>query len=264
MPLSFRLTSYNLLADAYATSKLYPTVDPELMCWSRRGPGIVERVVALAPHVAGLQEVEASAWLRLKAAFERHGWSGIFAPKGRGRPDGCAILYREDEWHFVDSRVLHFDDGEKGREASGHLALIANFESNVGPIRIATTHLRWQAPNTCAEAHIGYRQVRELLNICAAMPSTFATVICGDLNVPPESPVTELLRERGFGDAYSTAPQPTCNPHRRATRIDYIFSCTGLVATPEAIPDIVDDTMLPSSAEPSDHLPITARLAATA
>lgn len=263
MPLSFRLTSYNVLAEAYATNKLYPTVAPELMRWARRGPAIVARVVSLAPDVACLQEVDAAAWPGLEAAFAAQGWRGMFVVKAAGRPDGCALLYREGVLRFVASETLHYDDGEDGAAVSGHIALIATFESVAGPVRVANTHLRWQAASARADTHIGFRQACELLDCCSAIaPPAFATIVCGDLNAPPESDIASMLRARGYGDAYESAPQPTCNPHRRATRIDFIFTSAGLLASPEPIPAIDGDTLLPSAAEPSDHLPITARLTA--
>lgn len=263
MPLSFRLTSYNVLAEAYATKKLYPSVDPQLLRWSRRAPAIVARMVALAPDVACLQEVETAAWSGLEAAFAAHGWRCVFAVKGAGRPDGCALLYREGVLRLAASETLHYADGEGGAAASGHLALIASFETGAGLVRIANTHLRWQAATARGDAHIGHRQARELLDRCIAMtPAAFATVVCGDFNAPPESDIAALFRARGYGDAYQSAAQPTCNPHRRPARIDFIFSTSGLRATPEPIPALDGDTLLPSAAEPSDHLPITARLTA--
>ena len=265
MALSFRLTSYNVLAGAYATRRLYPEVAPELLEWSRRAPAIVARVVGLAPDVACLQEVEASAWPGLEAAFARHGWQGVFAAKGRGRPDGCALLFRDGALRFVGSEALHFDDGENGAEASGHLALIGTFMSDAGVLRVAGTHLRWQAATAQSEAHIGYRQALQLVEHCEVMrPPAFATVVSGDFNAPPDSAVAHLFAQRGLADAYAAAPQPTCSPNRRATRIDYIVATGALVATPQVLPEIDDATMLPSASEPSDHLPITATLAGAA
>lgn len=264
MALSFRLTSYNVLAGAYATRRIFPAVAPGLLDWARRAPAIVARIVALAPDVACLQEVEASAWPGLEAAFATHGWRGVFAAKGRGRPDGCALLFRDGLLRFIGSEALHFDDGENGAEASGHLALIGSFASDVGPLRIAGTHLRWQAATVSADAHIGYRQARQLVEHCRAMtPPVFATVVCGDLNAPPQSAVVLHIDACGYADAYATAPQATCNPNRRPTRIDYIFATGGLVATPQTLPPIDADTSLPSAMEPSDHLPITATLVAS-
>lgn len=253
---SFRLTSYNVLAAAYATRKLYPSIDADLMRWSRRAPAIVARVLALAPDVVCLQEVEAIAWPGLEAALAAEGWRGVFAGKGAGRPDGCATLWRDGALRFAVHEVLHYDDGEPGADPSGHLALIATFQSAAGPARIANTHLRWQAATATAEAHIGFRQARELIaRSSGAAPAPFAFVACGDFNAPPESGIASLFRSLGFVDAYETAPQPTCNPHRRATRIDYIFATTGLRTVPETIPTIDGETPLPSSTEPSDHLP---------
>ena len=263
--LSLRLTSYNVLAAAYATRRLYPSVDAELMRWSRRAQAIVARIVALAPDVACLQEVESAAWPSLEGAFAAAGWRGVFAAKGGGRPDGCALLWRGDVLRFAAHEVLHYGDGEAGAEASGHVALIVDFETLHGRLRIADTHLRWQAVTAPTEAHIGFRQARELVDRCAAMtPPAFATVVCGDFNAPPESDIAAMFRAHGFVDAYAPAPQPTCNPHRRATRIDYIFAAPSLQATPEPIPAIDGNTPLPSATEPSDHLPITARLTALA
>lgn len=258
---SFRLTSYNVLAAAYATRKLYPSIDAELMRWSRRAPAIVDRIATLAPDVACLQEVETAAWPGLERALAAGGWRGVFAAKGAGRPDGCATFWREGVLRFATHEALHFDDGEPGAEASGHLALIADFEGAEGVLRIVNTHLRWQAATARGYAHIGFREAHELIDRCSgAMPAPFAVVACGDFNAPPDSDIAALFRERGFVDAYAAAAQPTCNPHRRATRIDYIFSTAGLVAEPESIPAIDGETPLPSAAEPSDHLPITARL----
>lgn len=120
MPISFRLTSYNVLAAAYATRKLYPSVDPELMRWSRRAPAIVARVVALAPDVACLQEVEAAAWPELEAAFAAHRWHGVFVAKGAGRPDGCALLHQDGTLRFAGSETLHCGVACRARADSGH------------------------------------------------------------------------------------------------------------------------------------------------
>ncbi len=262
--LSFRLTSYNVLAAAYATRKLRPSIDADLLRRSRRAPAIVDRVVALAPDVVCLQEVEAIAWPGLEGALAAHGWCGVFAGKGVGRPDGCATLWRDGALRFSTNEVLHYVDGEQGAEASGHLSLIAAFESAAGPVRIANTHFRWQAATARAEAHIGFRQARALIDRCAdATPAPFAIVACGDFNAPRERHRVAVSRT-WFRRRLCHGTQPSCNPHRRATRIDYIFATAELRAVPQTIPMIDGETPLPSSTEPSDHLPITAQLLAAA
>ncbi len=260
MPLSFRLTSYNLLAEAYATRRLYPQVAPEVIAWSRRGPALVRRIADLAPDVACLQEVQASAWPGLESALASTGYRGVYAQKGQGRPDGCALLFRDGPLRYVSSEALHFDDGVDGADPSGHVALVGTFESAAGRVVVAGTHLRWQPQPEDAEAHIGYRQARELALHCQAVDAT-ATVICGDFNAGSESALVGLLRERGYIDACAAAPQPTFNSGGRAARIDFILHSGRLSSVPEPLPAIDGQTTMPSASEPSDHLPITATLA---
>ncbi len=260
MAWSFRLTSYNILADAYASKRLYPDIHPGVLSWPRRAPALVNRVAKLRPDIICLQEVQANHWPELQSAFARLGWHGSFAQKRQSRTDGCAIL-SQIATPLVDSHALYFDDGENGAEPSGHLALIGTLDTPVGPIYIATTHLRWQAAASKSEQHIGYRQTLQLLHLCAELQHEAAGIlICGDLNVRPDSPVIQLFNQQGFADAYATAPQPTCNPNRRAARIDYIFASPRLQASAMPIPELLDDTLLPSPDEPSDHLPISAIL----
>lgn len=257
--LSFRVTSYNILADTYATKSIFPTIDPAVLSWKRRAPALVDRVAQLESDVACLQEVQASHWPELKDAFAQRGWDGWFAQKQQSRPDGCAILTRPGALQFVEGKSHYFDDGEPGTPASGHLAMIASFETPAGLVRIANTHLRWQAATTNPASHVGYRQADQLLQFCpAGATKTQATIICGDFNASPQSPLVELFSGHGFQDAYAACPQSTCNPNRRAKRIDYIFATPSLASFAEPIPNLADESPMPSLDEPSDHLPLTA------
>ena len=88
-----------------------------------------------------------------------------------------------------------------------------------------------------------------------------STVICGDFNAEPESDVLELARSRGLVDAYaSVADACTCNANGKKKRSDYILCTNDFVPIPSPLPAIDDDTPLPSEVEPSDHIPIEARL----
>jgi mRNA deadenylase 3'-5' endonuclease subunit Ccr4 len=261
MAWSFRVTSYNILADAYATTRLYPSIAPQVLNWERRGPEIVARIVNLRPDIACLQEVQARDWPALEAAFANEGWRGAYAQKGRMRPDGCALLYRTESIQRREIHALRFTDGQKGASDSGHLALIGTFETPSGLIRVATTHFRWQSPVVNVEDHVGYRQATQMIDhLSAAAPMGTKTIVCGDFNVSPGDPVIDLFERSGFVDAYRVSPQPTCNPNGRSSRIDYIFATADLRPVGETITPLQADTALPSLTEPSDHLPITAAL----
>lgn len=259
MAQSFNLASYNILADAYIRPEWYPLVEPEVLRWDKRKFALAEKVARLAADIVCLQEVEPDAYALLELSLSAAGYAGVYAQKGQGRPDGCATFFRQPGPRFISSETVYYHDGLGGDPDSGHLALLCSFESEWGVIKVANTHLRWDKEGKPPEAHIGYRQIRELLNDhFKTHQAAYAWIICGDLNAQPDSPVVQELTSSGFLDAYKGREQNTCNPNRRAKRIDYIFHTAGLRAEPTRLIEIDGLTPLPSAAEPSDHLAVVA------
>lgn len=256
-----RVTSYNLLADAYASRRLYPTVAPDVLSWQHRGPALLARLSGSTSDILCLQEVDAVHWAAFEQGLAAAGWSGVFAQKRHGRVDGCALLCRKGQAEITDSESLYFDDGGGADPPSGHVALAGEFRTSIGPLRVVSTHLRWQFTSADSASHIGYRQATELLDFCAKrQAAAIANVICGDFNVTAEHPLVRLFLDRGYQDAYAAAPQNTCAPNGQATRIDYIFVSRALTAIGQPLPDLNTRVALPTRDEPSDHLPITAVL----
>ncbi len=259
MPPSIRIASYNVLADAYINPAWYTHVDPSVLDRAWRWPALARRIAGLQADVVCLQEVEPACFAVLSEALEPFGLTGVFARKGQGRPDGCATFHRAASVSLIEQRTLYFSDAMDGGAASGHIALICVFDSCLGPLHVAGTHLRWAPDDSARESHIGWRQVRALFE--AGIDARSGDwLICGDLNGTSESaPLVELARS-GFVDAFATLPQATCNPNQRTKRIDYILHGGNLSAIPDRLPMIDDQTSLPSLSEPSDHLPILATL----
>jgi len=259
MARSFRIASYNVLADSYVKPQWYPNVDPEVLRWDRRKFALVERVLRLDADIVCLQEVESDAYALIEQSLRAQGYDGVYAKKRYEKPDGCAMFFRPVGVRFVGSETIYYRDSLRGVPDSGHLSLIITFESEWGVVRVATTHLRWGQEDKPPEEHIGYLQIKELIND-HFRPDRIASawVVCGDLNVRPDNPVVKELIGSGFLDAYAGREQATCNPNGRAKRIDYIFHTSGLRAEPFKIMEIGDLTPLPNLDEPSDHLAIMA------
>jgi mRNA deadenylase 3'-5' endonuclease subunit Ccr4 len=256
---SFSISSYNILADSYANPQWYAHVDQEVLRWDKRKLALAKRIERFNTDIVCLQEVEADAFAEFELGLGAKGYTGIYVRKGGGRPDGCAMFFRQTGLRFAHSETIYYRDGLGEDQDSGHLALVCSFESDWGIIDIATTHLRWDREDKSPEEHIGYRQMKELLTDHFNLDqSAYAWIICGDLNVQSDSAVIEELISSGFVDAYLDHEQATCNPNRRAKRIDYIFHTAGLRAKPERLMEIDDYTPLPSAAEPSDHLALAA------
>ncbi len=261
--MSFRIASYNILADAYVSPKYFPGSPPELLKAGARLPGLVRRIGGLCADAVGLQEVEPAALAELERSLAPRGWRAHFAAKGRGRPDGCALLVREPGLATIVERRFEYPDGREGGDPSGHVALLAVLEHDGRRFGLAVTHVKWDPPDPPPERRFGARQIPLLLDELARVEPACATwVVCGDFNAEPESAVIDPLRRRGFRDAYGTRPRDfTCNANRRARRIDFLFHTPDLAAGPVPLPAIDDRTPLPSEAEPSDHLPIAASFA---
>jgi len=85
-------------------------------------------------------------------------------------------------------------------------------------------------------------------------------IICGDLNVTPDSDVAALFTAAGFDYAHRGVHDlRTCNSNGEARLIDYLFFRGSLRATPLPTAVVEDTTPLPSSSQPSDHVPLAAR-----
>jgi|SRR5579872_994275 len=253
-----RILSYNILAPSYAKPDRYPFTEAWLLAWESRRERLAARLAESDADVICLQEVETYVFAYLRDRLEPAGYEGLYAQKGQRRPEGSATFYRQDRLPLLESRAFNYHDGA-GVCDSGHLALVARFDLDGTPIAVINTHVRWDEPDACGTQHIGYREVTELLRECQG-EGFAASVICGDFNAEPDKDFIRLLVAAGYIDCFAAAPQPTANSECKAKRIDYIFHTAAFASEPAPLPEIDDETPLPSETEPSDHLPIRAAL----
>jgi mRNA deadenylase 3'-5' endonuclease subunit Ccr4 len=246
--LMFRLMSWNVLADAYIQPRFYPRVDPALLVPAARTQSIIDYLDTSDADVACLQEIEPA----LVAALEHAGeWRVHFMQK-RGKPDGVAVLARRGV--VVEGmRGFEFEDGVPDRPNSGCIALIASLRLDEGRCRIATTHIKWDPPETPAAERWAVREVRELLEAIGQVDDCIA---CGDFNFEPDDLPYVTMIAAGFRDPCTR--RPTANANGRAKRIDHLLCGRAVRATATQILSIDDVTPLPSLTMPSDHIPISA------
>ena len=238
-----RLSTYNVLAPAYVRASYYPVCTRDALERETRLPRLVRRIEALDADVLCLQEVE-------PGMLSLPGYVGHFLDK-RGKPDGCATYWRGLEVGLQDE--LRFADG------SGHVALIVMAVWAGRRIAIANTHLKWDPRETPFTQRYAHRQLTELLEHLRELDCD-GSVICGDLNVAPDDPVLGLLEAAGFRDAFRQA-EPSFVANGRARKIDYVLCAEGrLKAEPLPVVAIHNATVLPSTTEPSDHLPLSVDL----
>jgi mRNA deadenylase 3'-5' endonuclease subunit Ccr4 len=258
--LPFSLTTYNVLAQAYITPTRYPRTPAPVLTSAWRCPALVRHIVALGTDVVCLQEVEDETFAAVRQVLQSLGYTGHFAKKGGGKPDGCATFVRQNTLTWGTVHQLMYSDGTDTERDSGHLALVVVCAYQGRPLGLVNTHLRWDPPGTSPERQRGSRQIRLLLQERDRLaPGCEAWIICGDLNVTPESHVVAVLRAEGFDYPHRTlAGTYTCNANARATMLDYVFYNEAFRVQPVAVPGIDDQTPLPSYDQPSDHLALTA------
>jgi mRNA deadenylase 3'-5' endonuclease subunit Ccr4 len=254
---TIRVVSYNILADAHIRTEWYPKTPPRLLWWEHRKNRLVKRIREFSAELVCLQEVEPPVFEFLETALKPDGYRGVYAQKGNHKPDGCATFFKTTSVILADYQTIYYSDRAGGDLHSGHLALITDVEINGLAVRAVNTHLKWE--NKESNHRIGLKQAVELAEmICSDKASRW--IVCGDFNAQTGSAVIETMLSKGLIDAYATLPQSTANSNGDAKRIDYIFHSPSFVSEPLPITVIENDTPLPSQSEPSDHLPICARL----
>ncbi|MGH7796122.1 MAG: endonuclease/exonuclease/phosphatase family protein [Candidatus Binatia bacterium] len=258
--MSFTVATYNVLANAYIQHTWYRRTPKLVLDPVWRVPALVQYVAALATDVVCLQEVEIDVFVALNTRLNAAGYLGQYARKRGDQPDGCATFYRQHAFELIGTRVVEYADGSRWKSNSGHIALIVLLRTAGRVLGIANTHLTWDSPGTPGAARLGYRQAQQLLNECQTMaPTCDGWLICGDLNVTPDSEVVAIFERAGLQYAHAGLAQTyTCKVNTEIKMIDYLFYSPQLRAEPRDV-EISDQTVLPSAEQPSDHLPIIAR-----
>lgn len=256
------IASYNVLATAYIRPGLYDGTDPLLLAEAHRVPALVRRIQGLEADVCCLQEIEPDCFEAIEAALGPIGYSGRMTMKSGHRPDGCATFFRRDLWCLVEHERLAYDEGLDPRP-SGHIAQLLLLQHDAHVIAVANTHLRWDPPDTPSGARYGEREIHALLARLSQAPyAGRPRVVCGDFNAEPGGTVVAAMREHGLVPSHVfEQAAPTCVANGRAMTVDYIFCTPELAPEPQPVPVLDDATTLPNDDEPSDHVPIVARIA---
>ena len=258
--MAFTLATWNILATSYIRPEFYPGSPRHVLDPACRVPELVRQAIALDTDILCLQEVEVSVFAALQKGLAGSGYSGTHALKGANRPDGCATFFRGSRFTLAHTQRIAFADGD-GRANSGHIAQLLLLDREGKRLAVLNTHLKWDPPDTPRERQWGYRQIVQSIEALRtdAGPSA-GQIVCGDFNVTPQSDVVEALLSAGFDYAHRHCGViVTCNSNGQPKLIDYLFHSQSLRAQP-VIPALIDArTILPSSEQPSDHLPLAAQ-----
>ncbi|MFV8751928.1 endonuclease/exonuclease/phosphatase family protein [Nannocystaceae bacterium ST9] len=249
----FSAATYNVLANAYVRPDRYRGCPPGSLEPGPRRRLLLDRIAALDVDLLCLQEVEPDAHEAIAARLGS-AYAGVYAQR-RARPDGASLFVRRSCLSLERHEVLHY---RTHAERDDQLALLGQLRLGDRRLLVASTHLQWCADTTPPDQHLGRGQMIELLDHLAREGSGATWILAGDLNAVSQSSVVEVALARGLVlGAKTQRPWDTCNANGRPRKLDYLLVSAGqLDARPGVLPTLRRDTPMPSSSEPSDHLPL--------
>lgn len=226
----FRIVTYNILAEIYATQQQYPYADLWCLSWDFRFQNIIREIVDVGPDIVCLQEVQADHYeSHFYNAMHDAGFEGVFKQKTRqamgmtGKVDGCALFWRRTKFHLIESYSIEFNElaqrqvttvmGLNPRSEEGASILNKLSKDNVAQlvvlelaqqsitsranrdsqVCIANTHL--YSNKDCPDVKLWQtlHLLQELETFVMARGTNLPLMLCGDFNSTPDSAVYDLL-----------------------------------------------------------------------
>ena len=222
----FRVVTYNILAEIYATAQMYPYCDFWALSWDYRFQNMKSELEQSDGDVVCLQEVQSDYFSsHIQPFMNSQGYEGIFKQKTRdamgmaGKVDGCAMFWRKSKLQCVENYTISFNDlaqrqaqslglNPRGEETAQFLNRLK--KDNVAQCAVlefinstrttAGLHSRICVVNTHFYSNKDYPDIKlwqawQLLNQVEdyALSRNLPVLLCGDLNSTPDSAVYDLL-----------------------------------------------------------------------
>lgn len=204
----FTVMSYNILGQSAVDSHmyLYSKCNPPYLSEEYRISRILPEILKSKSDVVCLQEVEHSLFdQRIKKVFDSNGFGSIYKKRTGNKTDGCAIFWRRAKFNLLRHQEVEFK--AKGSEYLNrdNVGLIAVLKprhphaSNT-QLHVATTHLIFNP----RRGDVKLCQLRLLLaelersafrTIGEKGRKYHPTILCGDFNFEPHSPLYEFVEK---------------------------------------------------------------------
>ncbi|XP_024538802.1 carbon catabolite repressor protein 4 homolog 4 [Selaginella moellendorffii] len=212
---SFRVVSYNILAQVYVKSSLFPHSPSLCLKWETRSEQVLSRLLSLDADLLCLQELDEFESF-YKPLLESKGYSSIYIQRSGNRRDGCGIIYKPERCQLLKQQFLDYNDiapdettagrasesveEENDRDVSDPrvrfrrncVGILSAFRFNHAPsniVVIANTHLYWDP----ALQDVKLAQAKYLLaklsqfekEISQEFNSNPVVLVAGDFNSTP-------------------------------------------------------------------------------
>lgn len=202
--MDFSIMSYNILSQDLLedNSYLYSGADAKNLEWSQRRGRILSEIKYYSPDVICLQEAQQDHYEQsILPEFQQLGYQGLYKKRTNDKPDGCALLYKEDKFKLIDSTLVEFQMGYGELLNRDNVAIVAILESvktqRPAQICIATTHLLFnhkrgdvklgQVCLLLAQVEKLTKAALEKTSNSESGESTIPVILTGDFNSTPYS-----------------------------------------------------------------------------
>ncbi|XP_027360452.1 carbon catabolite repressor protein 4 homolog 4 isoform X2 [Abrus precatorius] len=105
----FRLVSYNILAQAYVKSILFPHSPSPCLKWKLRSNAILTVLKNLRADFFCLQEVDEYDSF-YKGRMQELGYSSVYMKRNGQKRDGCGLFYKNDRAELVLEEKIEYND----------------------------------------------------------------------------------------------------------------------------------------------------------
>lgn len=210
---TFRVLTYNVLAEIYTAQQTYPNCPNWALAWTYRKRNLIREIAKYDADILCLQEVQADHYDdHFSPYFQRLGYQGSYKVKTResmgrkGKIDGCATLFRKDMFvlrveHSAEYNAIAQQRTKNSRALNrclkGNVALILVLDAidGSGPIVVANTHLFWDPDLTDVKLFQvdAFLQELEVVLQKHRLGPDVPIIIGGDFNSEPMSSVYEYL-----------------------------------------------------------------------
>lgn len=104
-----RVVSYNILAQAYVKSALFPHSPSACLRWKARSQAVLKRLLSFKADFLCLQELDEFESF-YKEQLNIHGYSSVYVRRTGKKRDGCGIFFRQGSVELVSNESIYFND----------------------------------------------------------------------------------------------------------------------------------------------------------
>ncbi|GJM88471.1 hypothetical protein PR202_ga04537 [Eleusine coracana subsp. coracana] len=244
----FRLVTYNILAQVYVKSSIFPHSPSACLKWKSRSKAVLTELKSFDADLMCLQELDEYDTF-YKKNMESSGYSSIYIQRSGDKKDGCGIFYKPKSADLVQKETIHYNDLVEQYVPSDHVnSAPSNNSSPEDETNAKSDNNKRGDPNDPRLNGYHIFQVYNYL-VSANLEST-----------EDEAPI----KLRSLYAANGGEPEFTNYTPGFTGTLDYIFLSDGSSVKPTSLlrlprGDSADvQGGLPNFQHPSDHLPIGA------